>query len=175
MFDAEQPGWEIVRRIPIMGPEEHGGHCEIRFDGLKISDECRLMKVGDGLKVTQIRLGTARLTHCMRWLGMAKRAIEECMGYVQERQVFGSKLADHEGVQWLLGEAVMQIEVGRLLTMRAAAKLDAGDKSAAIQTLASRPSYGNELTAAIESGAVPRRDVPAVSYTHLTLPTSDLV
>ena len=127
LFDADQPGWEIVRRIPIMGPEEHGGHCEIRFDGLEIADENRLMEVGDGLKVTQIRLGTARLTHCMRWLGMARRAIEECMGYVQERQAFGSKLADHEGVQWLLGEAVMQIEIGRLLTMRAAAKLDAGD------------------------------------------------
>ncbi len=127
LFDADQPGWEIVRRIPIMGPEEHGGHCEIRFDGLRIADENRLMEVGDGLKVTQIRLGTARLTHCMRWLGMAKRAIEICMSYVQERQVFGTKLADHEGVQWLLGEAVMQIEIGRLLTMRAAAKLDAGD------------------------------------------------
>ena len=127
LFDAVQPGWEIVRRIPIMGPEEHGGHCEILFDGLEIADENRLMEVGDGLKVTQIRLGTARLTHCMRWTGMAKRAIEECMGYVQQRRAFGSTLSDHEGVQWMLGEAVMQIEIGRLLTMRAAAKLDAGD------------------------------------------------
>ncbi|MBI2978757.1 MAG: acyl-CoA dehydrogenase family protein, partial [Rhodospirillales bacterium] len=39
MFDKDQPGWEIVRRIPIMGPEEHGGHCELRFDGLEIPDE----------------------------------------------------------------------------------------------------------------------------------------
>src|SRR5262245_66515590 len=76
LFDSDQPGWEIVRRIPIMGPEEHGGHCELRFDGLEIPDENRLMDVGDGLKVTQIRLGTARLTHCMRWLGMSKRALE---------------------------------------------------------------------------------------------------
>jgi acyl-CoA dehydrogenase len=127
LFDADQPGWEIVRRIPIMGPEEHGGHCEIRFDGLEIPDENRLMEVGDGLKVTQIRLGTARLTHCMRWTGMAKRAIEETFDYVRERKAFGEALADHEGVQWLLGEAAMQIEIGRLLTMRAAAKLDQGD------------------------------------------------
>ena len=76
LFDADQSGWEIVRRIPIMGPEEHGGHCELVFDGLEIPDENRLLGVGDGLKVTQIRLGTARLTHCMRWLGMAKRALE---------------------------------------------------------------------------------------------------
>ena len=62
LFDRDQPGWEIVRRIPIMGPEEHGGHCELVFDGLEIADENRLMNIGDGLKLTQIRLGTARLT-----------------------------------------------------------------------------------------------------------------
>ena len=47
LFHADDPGWEIVRRIPIMGPEEHGGHCEIRFDGLRIPDRNRLMEVGD--------------------------------------------------------------------------------------------------------------------------------
>jgi acyl-CoA dehydrogenase len=127
LFDRDQPGWEIVRRIPIMGPEEHGGHCELHFDGLEIPDENRLMEVGDGLKLTQIRLGTARLTHCMRWLGMARRALEIAKDYVAERESFGSKLADHEGVQWLMGEAAMAIEVGRLLVMKAAWKLDQGD------------------------------------------------
>ena len=127
LFDADQPGWEIVRRIPIMGPEEHGGHCEIVFDGLEIPDENRLMEVGDGLKATQIRLGTARLTHCMRWLGMAKRALEVCLPYVRERMSFGSALAEHEGVQWMLGRAAMDIQTGRLLTMHAAWKLDQGD------------------------------------------------
>jgi acyl-CoA dehydrogenase len=126
LFERDRPGWEILRRIPIMGPEEHGGHCEIAFDGLEIPDENRLLEVGDGLKVTQIRLGTARLTHCMRWLGMAKRALEIARAYVGERESFGSKLAEHEGVQWMLGEAAMQIEVGRLLTMRAATELDRG-------------------------------------------------
>ena len=127
LFDRDQPGWEIVRRIPIMGPEEHGGHCELTFDGLEIPDENRLLEVGDGLKVTQIRLGTARLTHCMRWLGMAKRALGIAADYVGERESFGSKLKDREGVQWMLGEAAMSVEVGRLLTMRAAHKLDTGD------------------------------------------------
>lgn len=127
LFDADDPGWRIVRRIPIMGPEEHGGHCEIEFEALRVPDENRLMEVGDGLKVTQIRLGTARLTHCMRWLGLAKRALEICSPYVRERKSFGIPLADHEGVQWMLGEAAMEIEVGRLLTMHAAWKLDQGD------------------------------------------------
>ena len=126
LFHKDDPGWEIIRRIPIMGPEEHGGHCELKFDGLVIPDENRLMNVGDGLKVTQIRLGTARLTHCMRWLGLAKRAMEIATAYIAERESFGVKLADREGVQWLLGEAAMDIQVGRLLTMHAAWKLDQG-------------------------------------------------
>ncbi|GAB2800168.1 acyl-CoA dehydrogenase family protein [Halomonas shantousis] len=127
MFHRDDPGWEIVRRIPIMGPEEHGGHCELRFDGLRIPDENRLMEIGDGLKLTQIRLGTARLTHCMRWLGLAKRSMQIAVDYVAERESFGQRLAEREGVQWLLGEAAMEIQVGRLLTMHAAWKLDQGD------------------------------------------------
>jgi acyl-CoA dehydrogenase len=127
LFHKDQPGWRIERRIPIMGPEEHGGHCELRFEGLEIPAENLLLKEGDGLKVTQIRLGTARLTHCMRWLGMAKRALEICQPYITQRVAFGQTLAEHESVQGLLGRAALQIEIGRLLTMRAAAKLDSGD------------------------------------------------
>ena len=127
LYHRDDPGWRIVRRIPILGPEEHGGHCELEFDGLEIADENRLLEVGDGLKVTQIRLGTARLTHCMRWLGMAKRALEIAAAYVREREAFGAKLAEHEGVQWMLGEAAMEVQTGRLLTMHAGWKLDQGD------------------------------------------------
>ncbi|MFA9418811.1 MAG: acyl-CoA dehydrogenase family protein [Gammaproteobacteria bacterium] len=126
LFDRDQPGWHIERRIPIMGPEEHGGHCELIFDGLEIPDENRLMEIGDGLKVTQIRLGTARLTHCMRWLGMSKRALSIAVDYVRERESFGIKLIDRESVQGLLAEAAMQIEIGRMLTMKAAFELDTG-------------------------------------------------
>jgi len=127
VFDRDDAGWELERRIPIMGPEEHGGHCEMVFDGLEIPDENRLLEVGDGLKVTQIRLGTARLTHCMRWLGMAKRALDIGTAYVREREAFGSKLIDRESIQWLLGGAAMDIQIGRLLVMHAAWKLEQGD------------------------------------------------
>ncbi|NPU91165.1 MAG: acyl-CoA dehydrogenase [Gammaproteobacteria bacterium] len=127
LFDKDQPGWEIVRRIGIMGPEEHGGHCELQFNGLEIPDENRLLNVGDGLKVTQIRLGTARLTHCMRWLGLSKRCMEIAAQYVENRMSFGTTLSHHEGVQWMMGEVAKEIHVGRLLTMHAAWKLDQGD------------------------------------------------
>jgi acyl-CoA dehydrogenase len=128
LHHRDDPGWRIVRRIPIMGPEEHGGHCELAYDGLEIPDEHRLLGVGDGLKVTQIRLGTARLTHCMRWLGLAKRSLAIALDYTAMRQASGGRrLADLDSVQGMLGEAAMQIEIGRLLTMRAARKLDQGD------------------------------------------------
>jgi acyl-CoA dehydrogenase len=127
LFDRDQPGWRIVRRIPIMGPEEHGGHCEIEFDTLEIDDANRLMGVGDGLKVTQIRLGTARLTHCMRWLGLARRSLDIAADYVSERESGGMKLSERESVQVKLGHCAMQVEIGRLLAMKAATLLDKGD------------------------------------------------
>ena len=127
MFHKDQPGWRLIRRIPIMGPEEHGGHCELEFDGLEIPDEDRILEVGHGLKTVQIRLGTARLTHCMRWLGMAKRALEISDRYVSQRDAFGGKLRERESIQLLQGAAAKEIMIGRLLVMHAAWKLDQGD------------------------------------------------
>jgi acyl-CoA dehydrogenase len=129
LYHRDQPGWRILRRIPIMGPEEHGGHCELEFDGLEVSDENILMQVGDGLKITQIRLGPARLTHCMRWLGFAKRCLEIAQDYVSRREGFGIKLADRESVQIKLGDVAHQIQIGRLLTMHAAWMLDQGSRA----------------------------------------------
>ena len=127
LYHRDQPGWRIVRRIPIMGPEEHGGHCELEFDGLEVADADVLMGVGEGLKVTQVRLGPARLTHCMRWLGLSKRCMEIAQAYADHREGFGVRLADRESIQLKLGEVAQDIAVGRLLVMHAAWKLDAGD------------------------------------------------
>lgn len=126
LFHKDQPGWRIVRRIGIMGPEEHGGHCELAFDGLVIPTEDRLLGEGDGLKVTQIRLGPARLTHCMRWLGLAKRCVEIATDYAGKRHGFGQRLAERESIQLMLGGLAMKIEIGRLLVMKAAWELDRG-------------------------------------------------
>jgi acyl-CoA dehydrogenase len=126
LFDRDQPGWQIERRIGIMGPEEHGGHCELTFDGLEIPAENVLLSEGDGLKVTQMRLGPARLTHCMRWLGLSKRCVEIARAYAATRFAFGERLADRESIKMMLGDLAMQIEIGRLLVMKAAWALDQG-------------------------------------------------
>ncbi|MCB1462210.1 MAG: acyl-CoA dehydrogenase family protein [Nitratireductor sp.] len=126
LFDRDQPGWKIERRIPIMGPEEHGGHCELTFEDLEIPAENVLLNKGDGLKITQMRLGPARLTHCMRWLGLSKRCVEVARTYAGERFAFGERLADRESIRMMLGDLAMQIEIGRLLVMKAAWALDQG-------------------------------------------------
>ncbi|MFC3073169.1 acyl-CoA dehydrogenase family protein [Shinella pollutisoli] len=126
LFDRDQPGWRIDRRIPIMGPEEHGGHCELVFEGLEIPAENVLLEEGDGLKLTQMRLGPARLTHCMRWLGLSKRCVEIARTYAAERFAFGSRLSKRESIQMMLGDLAMKIEIGRLLVMKAAWELDRG-------------------------------------------------
>ena len=129
LFHKDQPGWRILRRVPTMGPDELGGTCELEFDGLEIPEENRLMEEGDGLRLTQIRLGPARLTHCMRWTGLARRSLEIAQAYVKERKAFGTTLAERESVQIMLGEAAAEIAKGRLLTMHAAWKLDRGEKA----------------------------------------------
>jgi acyl-CoA dehydrogenase len=126
LFHRDDPGWRILRRIPIMGPEEHGGHCELEFDGLRIPKENVILEEGRGLKVTQTRLGPARLTHCMRWLGLSKRCVEIAQDYAARREGFGVRLADRESVQVMLGDLAMQIEIGRLLVMKAAWEIDRG-------------------------------------------------
>lgn len=124
LHDREDAGWRIERRIGIMGPEEHGGHCELVYDGMELPADRVLLEEGSGLKVTQMRLGVARLTHCMRWLGLAKRCVEIAAEYAARREGFGVRLADRESIQVKLGALAMGIETGRLLVMKAAWELE---------------------------------------------------
>lgn len=126
LHHKDEPGWKLERRIGIMGPEEHGGHCELIYDDMELPADRVLLGEGLGLKVTQMRLGPARLTHCMRWLGLAKRCAEIATDYAENRYGFGVRLADRESIQIKLGDLAMGIETGRLLVMKAAWALDQG-------------------------------------------------
>lgn len=126
LHDRNDSGWKVKRRIGIMGPEEHGGHCELIYDGMVLPADRVLMGEGRGLKITQMRLGPARLTHCMRWLGLARRCMEIATEYADKRMGFGIRLADRESIQIKLGDLAMGIETGRLLVMKAAWEIDQG-------------------------------------------------
>ncbi len=126
LHHRDDANWRIDRRIPIMGPEEHGGHCEIIYEDMELPADRVIMGEGLGLKVTQMRLGPARLTHCMRWLGLAKRCTEIAREYAENRHGFGVRLSERESIQIKLGDLAMGIEMGRLLVMKAAWELDQG-------------------------------------------------
>lgn len=120
LVPTDAPGYTMVREIEVMGSHGPGGHCELNFENVIVPQEMVLGRVGEGFKLSQERLGPARLTHCMRWTGMARRAISMAREYAKDREVFQSKLADHQGIQWMFAECVTEIEMAYLMTLKAA-------------------------------------------------------
>jgi acyl-CoA dehydrogenase len=129
LVEAGTPGYEVKREIPVMTSGGPGGHCEVTFTGCAVSDDCVLGRVGGGFKLMQQRLGPARLTHCMRWLGAARRALDIAIPYVKSRRAFGKHLVEHQAVAWMLADSDMDLHAGRLMTFHAAWKLDRGDEA----------------------------------------------
>jgi acyl-CoA dehydrogenase len=125
----DTPGIEIVRRVPIMGAHDLGGHCEIKFHDLRLPHSSILGNEGEGFALTQKRLGPARLTHCMRWTGIAQRALEIATQYGSEREAFGSKLTGHQSIQWMLADSAIELHAGRLMIQQAAWLLERGEQA----------------------------------------------
>lgn len=125
----DAPGIEVVRRVPHMGGPDFGGHCEIKLNGLRLTDDDILGGVGRGFALVQARLGPARLTHCMRWTGIAQRALEVATDYASRREAFGSALGGHQAVQWMLADSAVELHAGRLMIQHCAWLLEKGDKA----------------------------------------------
>ncbi|MBL8018604.1 MAG: acyl-CoA dehydrogenase family protein [Leptospirales bacterium] len=136
LVPTNSPGYTMVREIGVMGSHGPGGHCELKFENVEVPESMLLGRVGEGFRLSQERLGPARLTHCMRWLGMARRSMEIAREYALKREVFGSKLADHEGIQWMFAESALEIEQGFMLTLKAAHTLRAGEDARHIISMA---------------------------------------
>jgi acyl-CoA dehydrogenase len=100
----------------------------LRFDQLRIPADQILGELGQGFRYAQIRLAPARLTHCMRWLGQARRAHDIALAYAQKRQAFGKRLGDHEGIGFMLADNDMDLQTARLHILHTAWLLDQGNK-----------------------------------------------
>jgi acyl-CoA dehydrogenase len=96
------------------------------FDGCVVPDEAVLGEVGQGYAAAQVRLGPARMTHCMRWLGIARRAQEIAVARAAERRLFGSRLGDLGMVQAMIADSEIDIAAARALTLQACWDLDRG-------------------------------------------------
>ena len=132
LVDRHAPGLTHVRDVPTFAePLLAHREAELRFDGVRVGDDAVLAGVGQGFQLAQRRLVPARLTHCMRWLGLASRALEMCREYVIGRQSFGRRLAEHQLVQHKLAENAQAIHAGNLMTMHCAWMLERGEAKAA--------------------------------------------
>jgi acyl-CoA dehydrogenase len=129
LVDAATPGFRLMRDVPTMTTDWPGGHGEIVFSDCAVGEGQVLGGVGSGFRLMQVRLGPARLTHCMRWLGAAQRAQEIALHHAKERQAFGKHLAEHQAVQWMLADSAMDIHAARLMTLEAAWKLENGSQA----------------------------------------------
>lgn len=118
------PGFNILRAVPVMGSGGVGGHCEIRFANCRVPISNLLGQRGKGFKLAQARLGPGRIQHCMRWIGAAQRSFEMMCSYALERKSFGEPLANKQTVQNWIADSTAEIEAARLLTLKAAWKLD---------------------------------------------------
>lgn len=126
LVDSDNRGYFIRRKLPTLDTVVPGGHCEIEFQDCVVGADAVLGEVDRGFEYAQVRLGPARLTHCMRWLGAARRALEYALRYAAERESFGATLSQHQGVQWPIADSEIELHAARLMIWHAAWLLDQG-------------------------------------------------
>ncbi len=122
-------GINIIRDVPTIGIKDFGGHVEIQYENVRLPESAVLGDLGQGFSIAQVRLAPARLTHCMRWTGIAQRALEIATQYASKREAFGKKLIEHQSVAFALADSEMELYYGRLMMQRAAWLLVNGEQA----------------------------------------------
>ena len=123
LVETDRPGFHLVRNIPVMG---HGGrgffsHGQVRLEDVRVPATNLLGRRGAGFAMAQERLGPGRVHHCMRWLGICRRALEEMVGYTLHRQIKpGTPLAHLGSVQDRIADSAAEVEAARALVLMTA-------------------------------------------------------
>jgi acyl-CoA dehydrogenase len=128
LTDMDRAGITLERSMDAMDNCFTGGHGVLRFDNVRVPPSDVLGEIGQGFRYAQIRLAPARLTHCMRWLGQARRAHDIALDYASRRHAFGKPLAEHEGVGFMLADNDIDLHTARLHIWHTAWLLDQGHK-----------------------------------------------
>jgi len=144
---AETPGVNILRDVSTMEhPQEEfgklGGHAEILYEDVRVPADALLGEVGTGFLIAQHRLGPGRIHHCMRWLGVSKRAFDMLCERATYRYAFGSTLGEKQTVQNWIADSAAQMQAARLMTLHAAWVMDTQGASAARQEISLIKFYG---------------------------------
>ncbi|MEU4322422.1 acyl-CoA dehydrogenase family protein [Nocardia fluminea] len=140
----DAPGVTILRGLPVFGYQEREGHAEIEFADVRVPATDVLKGEGEGFAISQARLGPGRIHHCMRSIGMAERALELMCKRAQARVTFGRPIADNANIQDWIAESRIEIEMIRLLTLKAAHLMDTvGNKAARTEIAAIKVAAPN--------------------------------
>jgi acyl-CoA dehydrogenase len=131
LIPRETPGLTIVRNLPVFGYVDQEGHAELIFDDVRAPASNLIGNEGDGFLISQARLGPGRIHHCMRAIGAAERALELMCRRAASRSTFGQPISERANIQDWIAESRVEIEMARLLTLKAAWLMDTvGNKHA---------------------------------------------
>lgn len=136
LVDADTPGVRVGRHITTMDRSMLGGHCEVEFDTVRVSNASVLGEVDHGLRYAQVRLGPARMTHVMRWLGAARRAHDVAAAHVGHRDGFGGRLGELGMIQKMVADNEIDLAATRALLLRACWELDCGHSASTSTSIA---------------------------------------
>ncbi|WP_143965859.1 acyl-CoA dehydrogenase family protein [Gordonia zhaorongruii] len=146
------PGITIDRHVHTVDKSMIGGHCEMTFTDVFVPDEDVLGAVDEGYRYAQVRLGPARMTHVMRWMGSAVRAHEVALRYVDERQGFGGRLGDLGMIQQMVADNEIDLAAARSLLVRACWELDQGSNASDATSIAK--TFGAEAFSRVADRAI---------------------
>lgn len=133
---GDNPGMKIVRDLETLDVGLYAGHSEVVFEGCMVGDDAVLGEVDRGFEYAQVRLAPARLTHCMRWLGLARRAHDLALGHVTRREGFGSRLAELGMIQQQIADNEIDLAASRALILHTAWVLDSGGEGGEASSIA---------------------------------------
>jgi len=175
---TDSPGLTVLRTPPVFGYQDREGHGEITFEDVRVPAKDILAGEGEGFAISQARLGPGRIHHCMRAIGMAERALELMCKRASTRITFGKPVSDNANIQDWIAEARIDIEMVRLLTLKAAHMMDTvGNKEARTEIAAIKVAAPNIALKILDrairvpgGGGVPDNLPLARAYAHNTPP-----
>jgi acyl-CoA dehydrogenase len=171
----DTPGVTVVRNLPVFGYVDQEGHAEVTFEDVRVPAENLIGNEGDGFLISQARLGPGRIHHCMRTIGAAERALELMCARASTRVTWGQPVSERANIQDWIAESRIEIEMVRLLTLKAAWLMDTvGNKHARMEISAIKIAAPDVALRVIDraiqvhGGAGVSDDFPLASmYAHL--------